>query len=55
MVLVQLLQVSCYLFLAWGLEKGFDKLQQYGNVICQNEGDRGAQETVIQPLISCIA
>jgi hypothetical protein len=25
MVLVQLLQVSCYLFLAWGLEKSFDK------------------------------
>jgi len=30
-------------------------LQQYGNAICQNEGDRGEQEKVRQPLISCIA
>lgn len=30
-------------------------VQQYANAICQNEVDRGERETVIQPLISCIA
>ena len=30
-------------------------VQQYGSAICQVEGNHGEKETVVQPLISCIA
>ena len=54
MVLVQPLPSILLLIPSMGLEKGFDNWCNNMGMPCQNEGDHGEQETVIQTLIACI-